>query len=38
MSDEIRKFAEDHSLPLVMKPVDVVELNQLLQVTATTGN
>ncbi len=37
MSDEIRQFAEDYSLPLVMKPVDVEKLNQLLQ-DATAGN
>jgi signal transduction histidine kinase/CheY-like chemotaxis protein len=34
ISEDIRKFAADHSLPLVMKPVDIDQLNQLLQDTA----
>jgi len=35
ISEDIRKFAADHALPLVMKPLDVQKLNQLLQETVT---
>ena len=37
ISEDIRQFASEHEFPLVMKPVDVGELNRLLQETST-GN
>jgi response regulator RpfG family c-di-GMP phosphodiesterase len=34
MSEDTRQFAEVHSLPLVMKPVDMEELSAVLNQTA----